>query len=319
MNLREAPSSRRTCTPSATCRRAWCSPDGLDGVSGHGLAHLAHDGFDPSPRSTRTRMAIAPRRRTRRTLRAAVTNPAPGPRAGARLIDRAKKFGIRLYAHHLSVRGHGRERSGPAATRARNPQDFPDIAGFVLLTEGFWYKQWAAARGEQGARGRLGAELEPRRGCGGERGQVNPAIEILLGIQHRLPPVQRRDEKILHPATARRRHATHLGKRQGLRDRGLHGHLRDYGINVVGPAEVTEAQIAEAQARGCACIPTRNLLWRLAIADRALQPLPQQWHARYEKLAEFGIDGRWKAGLPATRQFHDGAARVVRLERRPTA
>ena len=72
---------------------------------------------------------------------------------------------------------------------------------------------------------------------------------------------------------------------------GLQGYLRDYSISQVGPAEVAEAQIAEAKGRGMKvyCKADSFATWQFGTLPYL--PCPQQWHRRYEALEKFGVDG----------------------------
>ena len=72
---------------------------------------------------------------------------------------------------------------------------------------------------------------------------------------------------------------------------GLRGHLKDYSISQVGPAEVTVAQIDEAKRRGMSVYSKADTFASWQFGTTPYIPAPYQWHRRYEKLREMGVDG----------------------------
>ncbi|MBI2423102.1 MAG: hypothetical protein HYV27_09760 [Candidatus Hydrogenedentes bacterium] len=183
-------------------------------------------------------------------------------------------------------------------------RDFPDIAGYVLLTEGFWYKAWGGGHGaskeyiEDWARHWSHAVGVVAEECH----KVNPAIEILpweYNIDFRPQNVETKRYFIQQlPQDTIPLLTWENGK--GFEIDGFHGHLRDYAINQVGPAEVTDAQIAEARQRGMKVYSNaQTFSCGAQLQTVPYQPFPQQWHARYEALAAFGINGTlesWSSG-----------------------
>ncbi|MCL4216684.1 MAG: hypothetical protein KJ052_06730, partial [Candidatus Hydrogenedentes bacterium] len=81
---------------------------------------------------------------------------------------------------------------------------------------------------------------------------------------------------------------------------GFQGHLRDYAISQVGPAEVTHAQIGEARERGMKVYSNaQTFSCGAQLQTVPYHPFPQQWHERYMALDKYGIDGTlesWSSG-----------------------
>lgn len=311
MNLREAPflpadlHTVRHSLHEARMVQSWMGwmefPDAV-------LSHLAHDGFDAifasvytNPNGDRTTAENSTDFYARLMHKIRRQDPA----RVRDLIDRAKRFGIKVYTP-IIYQYVGTEESEADLRRLVRDilQDFPDIAGFVLLTEGFWYKQWGGLHGaskehvEDWSRNwshAVGVVAEECR-------KVDPDIEILpweYNIDFRPSNVETKCFFIQQlPEGVTPLLTWENGK--GFEIDGLHGHLRDYGINVVGPAEVTEAQIAEARARGMRVYSNaQTFSCGAQLQTVPYNPFPQQWHARYERLAEFGIDGTlesWSSG-----------------------
>jgi hypothetical protein len=88
---------------------------------------------------------------------------------------------------------------------------------------------------------------------------------------------------------------------KGFERDGERGFLRDYAINEVGPAEVTEGQIAVAKQRGMRGVYMKADAWASwQFGTFPYLPFPQQWHARYKALEKYGVDGTmesWSYGF----------------------
>jgi hypothetical protein len=67
--------------------------------------------------------------------------------------------------------------------------------------------------------------------------------------------------------------------------------LKDYSINQAGPAEVTAAQIDETKKRSIPVYSKVDIFASWQFGTTPYIPAPYQWHRRYEKLQEFGVDG----------------------------
>jgi len=286
------------------CSHGWAGSEFPDAV----LSHMAHDGFDAifasvytNPNGDRTTAESSTDFYARLMHRIRRQDPA----RVRDLIDRATRFGIKVYTP-IIYQYTGTPESEADLRRLVQEilVDFSDIAGFVLLTEGFWYKQWGGGHGaskeyiEDWARNwsyAVGVVAEECR-------KVNPEIEILpweYNIDFRPSNVETKKYFIQQlPDGVTPLLTWENGK--SFEIDGYHGHLRDYGINVVGPAEVTIAQIAEARARGMRVYSNaQTFSCGAQLQTVPYNPLPHQWHARYEKLAEYGIDGTlesWSSG-----------------------
>src|SRR5690606_15082556 len=70
------------------------------------------------------------------------------PAVIANLIDRAARFGIKVYTPIIwQYLGTPESEDGLRKLVREIVQQFPDIRGYVLLTEGFWYKKWGGGHG----------------------------------------------------------------------------------------------------------------------------------------------------------------------------
>ena len=222
------------------------------------------------------------------------------------LIRRAARFGIDVYCPIL-YRYTGTPQNKQALRKLVRDivREFPEIRGYVLLTEGFFYNTWfgAGGHGDQDLRqwGREWARAvaivteECRR--------LNPAIEV-LAWEYNIDFRPEQAETKRYVISQLPKYAIPLvtfenGKSFELE--GERGYLRDYAINQVGPAEVTVAQIAEAKRRGMRAVYAKAdtfASWQFGTFPYL--PFPYQWYARYQALEQYGVDGTmetWSYGF----------------------
>ena len=223
------------------------------------------------------------------------------------LINRAARFGIKVYAPIIyQYLGTPESEAGLRQLVRDIVKEFPDIQGYILLTEGFWYKQWGGGHGaskeylEDWARNWSRAVAIVAEECH----RVNPAIEILpweYNIDFRPQNVDMKRYFIQQlPADTIPLLTWENGK--SFEIDGLQGYLRDYSMNQVGPAEVTEAQIAEARhARHEGLLQGRHVC-HLAVRHHPLSPvsvpMATSGTRRWRSTAS---TARWRAGAAATR------------------
>jgi hypothetical protein len=263
------------------------------------LSHLAHDGFDgifascyANPNGDRTTAESSTEFYARLLHKIR-------PQAPARmrdLITRASRFGIKVCTP-IIWQYLGTEESEAGLRRLLRAllQDFPDIHGYLLVTEGFWYKQWGGCHGaspeyvQDWARNWSKAVGIVAEECH----RVNPAIEVLpweynIDFRPQNAALKRYFIQQL-PADTVPFLTWENGK--SFEMDGLQGHLRDYSLNQIGPAEVTAAQIDEARRRGMRvyCKADSFATWQFGTTPYL--PFPQQWYARYKALEEHGVNG----------------------------
>ena len=242
------------------------------------LARLAHDGFDgifasvyANPNGDRTTAESSTEFYARLMFRVRHQDPA----RMRDLIDRASRYGIKVYAPIIyQYLGTPESEAGLRKLVRDIVKEFPDIQGYVLLTEGFWYKQWGGGHGaskeyvQDWARNWSRAVGIVAEECH----RVNPAIEILpweYNIDFRPQNVELKRYFIQQlPADTIPLLTWENGKSFELD--GMHGYLRDYSLNQIGPAEVTEAQIAEARRRGMKVYSNADTFY----AARSCKPFP---------------------------------------------
>jgi len=254
------------------------------------LSQLAHDGFDGIYASVY-----------------ANPNGAPGPphydlirkQNPARLHDlirRAARYGIKVYAPILYANTSTPENEQGLRRLVRDiVSQFPEIHGYILLTEGFYYKSFfgAGGRGKRDLRDWGRHWTRAVRIATEECHRINPRIEILpweYNIDFRPGRVALKRYIIgLLPKETIPLLTWENGKEFELD--GLHGYLRDYSISQIGPAEVARGQIAEAKSRGMRvyCKVDTFATWQFGTTPYL--PCPQQWHRRYDALAKSRIDG----------------------------
>ena len=117
------------------------------------LAHLAHDGFDAiftsvyaNPNGDRGPADTSTEFYARLLFRIRKQDPA----RMRDLINRARRFGIKVYTPIIyQYLGTPESEAGLRKLVRDILKDFPDIRGYVLLTEGFYYKEWRAGHAEQ--------------------------------------------------------------------------------------------------------------------------------------------------------------------------
>ncbi|OGV62688.1 MAG: hypothetical protein A3K19_30970 [Lentisphaerae bacterium RIFOXYB12_FULL_65_16] len=271
------------------------------------LAHLAHDGFDgifasvyTNPNGDRTTADNSTEFYARLLHKVRHMDPA----RMRDLVNRAARFGIKVYAQIIyQYLGTPESEEGLRRLVRAILKDFPDIQGYVLLTEGFWYAKWGGGHGaskeylQDWARNWSKAVGIVADECH----RVNPAIEILpweYNIDFRPQNVEMKRYFIQQlPAGTIPLLTWENGK--SFEMDGMQGFLRDYSLNQVGPAEVTDAQIAEARKRGMKVYSKADSFASWQFGTIPYLPFPYQWYDRYTALAKYGVNGTlesWSSG-----------------------
>ena len=254
------------------------------------LSHLAHDGYDAIFASVY-----------------ANPNGVEGPphyhlirkQNAARLRDvirRAKRHGIKVYTPILYANTREAENKAKLREHVRDiVTEFPDIHGYILLTEGFYFERFfgAGGHGKQDLREWTRHWTEAVRIVAEECHKIDPGIEVLpweYNIDFRPTRVElKRYVTSLLPQDTIPLLTWENGK--AFEIDGLHGYLRDYSISQVGPAEVATAQIAEAKRREMPVYCKVDCFATFQFGTTPYLPCPQQWQRRYDALAAHGIDG----------------------------
>jgi len=272
------------------------------------LSHLAHDGFDgifasayANPNGDRSTAESSTDFYARLMYRIRRQDPA----RVRDLVRRASRFGIKVYAP-IIYQYQGTPESEADLRRLVGDlvKQFPDIRGYILLTEGFWYKKWGGGHGtgreylEDWARNWSRAVGIVAEECH----RVNGTIEILpweYNIDFR--PQKRRCEALLRPAASRRHDpAADLGKRQEFRDRrpaGAPARLLDQPGRAGGSHGGPDRGSSPPRHEGL--LQRRYLRLRRPAPDRPYHPFPYQWYERYRAMEKHGISGTlesWSTG-----------------------
>jgi len=302
MNLREAPflpanlSTVRHSVYDMRMIESWMGwmewPDAL-------LSHLVHDGFDgifascyANPNGDRTTAETS----TEFYARLLYLVRRQDPAQMRDLVNRAARYGIKVYVPIIyQSLGTPESEAGLRKLVRDILAEFPDIHGYILLTEGFWYKQWGGLHGAGEEHVKDWAQNWARAVAlvTEECHRVNPAIEILpweYNIDFRPQNVEMKRYFIQQlPADTTPLLTWENGKSFELD--GMKGHLRDYSLNQVGPAEVTEAQVAEARKRSMKVYSKADTFAAWQFGTIPYLPFPYQWYERYKALEKYGVNG----------------------------
>jgi hypothetical protein len=271
------------------------------------LSHLVHDGFDSifasvyaNPDGDRTTADTSTDFYARLLFRVRTQDPD----RIRDLINRAARFGIKVYSPIIYQYLGTQESEMVLRKLVRDiVKKFPDIQGYILLTEGFWYKKWGGGHGAEKeymkdwARNWCKAVSVVEEECH----RLNPSIEILpweYNIDFRPQNsdikryfIQQLPEKTIPLLTWEN------GKSFVLD--GLSGNLRDYSLSQIGPAEVTDAQINEANLRGMKVYSKVDTFASWQFGTIPYLPCPYQWFDRYMALEKYGVKGTlesWSSG-----------------------
>lgn len=310
MNLREAPflpGTLKTVRHSLYDTRMVLSWMGWMEFPDQLLSHLAHNGFDgifagvyTNPNGDRTTAETSTDWYARSLYGVRKQDPAKV----RDLINRAARFGIKVYTQIIWQYLETQENELGLRKLVRDiVKEFPDIQGYILLTEGFWYKKWGGGHGaskdymQEWARNWCKAVGIVEEECH----RVNPSIEILpweynINFQPKNSDVKRYFIQQL-PSKAIPLLTWENGKSFELD--GMYGYLRDYSLNQVGPAEVTEAQINEAKSREMKVYSKVDTFASWQYGTIPYLPCPYQWYERYKALEKFGVKGTlesWSSG-----------------------
>ena len=220
------------------------------------------------------------------------------------LIERASRHGIKVYTPIIYRTLGTPESEEGLRTLVRDIlAEFPDIQGYILLTEGFWYKQWGGLHGASEEDVKDWAQNWSRAvGIVTEEcHRVNPAIEVLpweYNIDFRPQNVEMKRYFIQQlPGDSIPLLTWENGK--GFEIDGMKGYLRDYSLNQIGPAEVTEGQIAEARQRNMKVYSKADSFAAWQFGTIPYLPFPYQWYERYKALEKYGVNGTlesWSSG-----------------------
>lgn len=310
LNLREAPflprnlNTRRHSLYDTRMVLSWMGwmdwPDQL-------LSHIVHDGFDgifasvyANPNGDRTTAGNS----TDFYARLLYQVRKQDPERIRDLIKRASRFGIKVYTPIIwQYLGTPESEAGLRKLVREIVQQYPEIRGFILLTEGFWYKRWGGGHGagqeylQEWARnwGRAVGIVEE------ECHRINPALEILpweYNIDFRPQNTEIKKYFIQQlPDNTTPLLTWENGKSFSIDD--MKGYLRDYSLSQVGPAEVTSVQIEEAGKRNMRVYSKVDTFTSWQYGTIPFLPCPYQWFERYDALERYGVKGTlesWSSG-----------------------
>lgn len=254
------------------------------------LARIAHDGYDAIYASVY-----------------ANPNGVPGPphydiirkQDPARLhevIRRANAHGLKVYCPILYGNTGTPENEDGLRELVRDiVKEFPEIRGYILLTEGFYFKKFFGAGGHGDTDLKEWAEHWTRAvGIVAEEcHNINPGIEVLsweynIDFRPGREEIKRYVTSLLPEDTI-----PLLTWENGTAFEldGLKGYLKDYSISQVGPATVAAAQLDEAKRRGMTAYCKVDCFATWQFGTLPYVPAPQQWQRRYNALEEHGVNG----------------------------
>jgi hypothetical protein len=311
MNLREAPflhGNLKTVRHSLYDVRMVMSWMGWMEWPDQLLARLAHDGFDAifasaqaNPNGDRTTVESSNDFFARILFSFRKQDPA----LMRDLINRSARYGIKVYTQIIyQYLGTPESEAGLRKLVREILKEFPDIQGYILLTEGFWFKKWGSGRDaskeymQDWARNWCKAVSIVEEECH----RVNPSIEILpweYNIDFRVQNVEIK-RYFIHELSSGTIPLLTWENGKSFEMEGMKGYLRDYSISQIGPAEVTQAQIGEARQRGMKIYSNADtFVCGGQFQTVPYHPFPYQWYERYKELEKYGVNGTlesWSSG-----------------------
>ena len=222
------------------------------------------------------------------------------------LIRRAARYGIDLYCPIVYLyNGEPENEAGLRKLVHDIVTEFPEIRGYVLLTEGFFYKNFfgAGGQGKTDLRDWVqhwahGVEIVSE-----ECRKVNPGIEVLpweYNIDFRPSALEIKKYGTAQLPVETIPLLTFENGKSFERD-GERGSLKDYAISEVGPAEVTVGQMEVARQRHMRGVYAKADTWASwQYGTLPYLPFPYQWYERYQALEKYKIDGTmesWSYGF----------------------
>jgi hypothetical protein len=310
MNLREAPflpENLRTVRHSLFDTRMVLSWMGWMEFPDQLLSHLAHDGYDgifASVYANPNGDCSTAESSTEFYARLLFQVRRQDPLKVHDLVDRAGRYGIKVYTPIIyQFLGTPENEAGLRKLVRDIVKEFPGIRGYVLLTEGFWYKEWAAGHiaddehMKEWARNWCKAVGIVEEECH----RIDPSIEVLpweYNIDFRPEKAELKSFFIKQlPEKTTPLLTWENGK--SFEIDGMKGYLRDYSLSQVGPAEVTDAQITEAKKRGMRVFSKVDTFASWQFGTIPYLPCPQQWYKRYRALEKYEVKGTlesWSSG-----------------------
>jgi hypothetical protein len=220
------------------------------------------------------------------------------------LVRRAARYGIRVYCPIMYVYTGTHDNDKALRKLVRETvTEFPEIRGYVLLTEGFYYKTWFGAGGQGDVKLRTWVSQWAKAVAivAQECHKLNPAIEVLpwdYNIDFRPDKVELKKYVIDQLPQDTIPLVTFENGKEFNFD-GESGYCRDYAISQVGPSEVAAAQIAEAKRRKLPAVYANADTWSSQqFGTFPYLPFPQQWYQRYRALESHGVDGTMESWTP---------------------
>jgi hypothetical protein len=310
MNLREAPflpKNLKTVRHSLYDTRMVLSWMGWMEWPDQLLSHLVHDGFDGifasvyvNPNGDRTTALTS----TDFYGRIEYNKREQDPAVIKDLINRCGHFGIKVYTPIIwQYLGTPESEIGLRKLVHEIVNQFPEIRGYVLLTEGFWYKAWGGGHGaskeymQEWAQNWCKAVGIVEEECH----KIDPSIEVLpweYNIDFRPQSIDIKRYFIQQLPNQTTPLLTWENGKSFVLD-NLQGYLRDYSLNQVGPAEVTDSQIKEARERGMKVFSKVDTFVSWQYGTIPYLPCPYQWFERYSALEKYGVKGTlesWSSG-----------------------
>jgi hypothetical protein len=226
------------------------------------------------------------------------------PAAMHELIHHAAAHGLDVYTPIMYVnQGDSASEAGLRKLVRDVATEFPQIRGYVLLTEGFLYKSRTAEWPKSQIRDYIKGWTRGVAIAAEEFHKINPAIEVLPWDYNVDFSPQAVDLKRFLTSQLPLDSIPLVTFENGTAfDRGgERGHLKDYSISEIGPSEVTQAQIAEARRRGMPGVYAKADTWATwQYGTFPYLPFPYQWYARYQAIQKSGVDGTmesWSYGF----------------------
>jgi len=209
------------------------------------------------------------------------------------LIKRAGRYGIKLYCPILyDYTGTPESAAGLRKLVRHIVRTFPEIRGYVLLTEGFYAGEptWDSMNSAQWIR----KWADGVKIVTDESHAINPSIEVLpwdYGIKFSPDSVDLK-KYVIDQLPKNSIPLVTFENGKSFKFDGEEGSLKDYAISQIGPSEVAQAQIADAHHRGMPEVYAKADTWASwQFGTFPYLPFPYQWYARYKALEKYKIAG----------------------------
>jgi hypothetical protein len=198
------------------------------------------------------------------------------PQKVHQLIERAKKWGLKIYCQFIN-QGSPDTKIDEEDTLNKMLEEFPQIDGLILLTEGYT------------------ASPEKINKLAEIAKQIKPELDIIVWNYNGKVSTENNELKIDFAKKCSLDTIQMLTWVKGAKAKfdGEWRYIYDYTISVIGPSKVwAEKQLKNEKNKGAKKVYARADAWNnWQFGTLPYLPFPQQWLKRHDSLVENGING----------------------------